>query len=69
MPTIIRRREKSVRDSSGVPRTFEVVAAVKGVARVQRAVDDFTEHLTEEEKKAGIFFCWEYRSSRAVREK
>jgi len=55
---------KSVRDSSGVPRTLEVVAVVKGVARAQRAVDDFTKHLTGEEKKKGIFFCWEYTSSR-----
>jgi hypothetical protein len=48
---------KSVRDSSGVPRTLEVVAVVKGVARAQRAIDDFTKHLTEEEKKKGIFFA------------
>jgi hypothetical protein len=53
---------KSVRDSSGVPRTLEVVAVVTGVARAQRAVDDFTKHLTEEEKKSGVFLCWEYRS-------
>jgi hypothetical protein len=51
-----------VRDSSGVPRTLEVVAVVKGVARAQRAVDDFTKHLTQEEKKSGIFFPWEYTS-------
>lgn len=51
-----------MRDSSGVPRTLEVVAVVKGVARAQRAVDDFTKHLTEEEKKSGVFLCWEYRS-------
>jgi hypothetical protein len=60
---------KSVRDSSGVPRTLEVVAVVTGVARAQKTIDDFTKHLTEDEKKKGIFFCWEYRSSRAVREK
>jgi hypothetical protein len=53
---------KSVRDSSGVPRTIEVVTVVKGVARAQRAVDDLTKHLTQEEKKSGIFFCWEYTS-------
>jgi hypothetical protein len=33
---------KAVRDPSGVPRTLEVVAVVKGVVRAQRAVDDFT---------------------------
>jgi hypothetical protein len=55
---------KSVRDPSGVPKTLEVVAVVKGMARVQRAVDDLTKHLTQEEKKSGIFFCWEYTSSR-----
>ena len=48
---------KSVRDSSGVPRTLEVVSVVKGVARAQRAVDDFTKHLTEEEKKSGSSFA------------
>jgi hypothetical protein len=55
---------KSVRDSFGVPRTLEVVAVVKGVARAQGAIGDFTKHLTEEEKKSGIFFCWEYASNR-----
>jgi hypothetical protein len=55
---------KSVRDSSGVPRTLEVVAVVRGVARAQRAVDDLTNHLTEEERESGIFFCWEYTSGR-----
>jgi hypothetical protein len=59
---------KSVRDSSGVPRTLEVVTVVKGVARAQGAVDDFTKRLTEEEKKSGIFFCWEYTSGRIGRE-
>jgi len=60
---------KSVPDSSGVPRTLEVVAVVKGVARARKAIDDFAKHLTEDEKKKGIFFGWEYTSSRAVREK
>jgi hypothetical protein len=55
---------KSVRDSSGVPRALEVVTVVKGVARAQRVVDDFTEHLTEEEKKSGVFLCWEYTTRR-----
>jgi hypothetical protein len=55
---------KSVRDSFGVPRTLEVVAVVKGVARAQRAVDDFTNHLTEAEKKSGVFLCWEYTKRR-----
>jgi len=68
MLTIIRRREKSVRDSSGVPRTLEVLAVVKGVARAQGAIDGFTEHLTEDEKKKGIFFCWEYTSRGIGRE-
>jgi len=45
----------------------QVVALVKGVAWAQRAVNDFTEHLTEAEKKSGIFFCWEYTSSRIGR--
>ena len=58
---------KSVRDSFGVSRTLEVVAVVKGVDRAQRAVDDFTKGLTEEEKKAGIFFYWEYTSRRIGR--
>jgi len=58
---------KSVRDSSGVPRTLEVVAVVKGVARAQAAIDGFTKHLTEEEKKSGIFFCWEYTTRRIGR--
>ena len=31
-------------------------------------VDNFTKHLTEEEKKSGIFFSWEYTSRRAGRE-
>jgi hypothetical protein len=57
-----------MRDSSGVPRTLEVVAVVKGVARAQRAVDDFTKRLTEEEKKSGVFLCWEYASRRIGRE-
>jgi hypothetical protein len=60
MLTIIRRREKSVRDPLGVPRTLEIVAVVKGVARAQGALDDFTKHLTEAEKKSGVFLCWEY---------
>ena len=51
-----------MRDSSGVPRTLEVVAVVKGVARAQGAIDDFAKHLTKDEKKKGIFFCWEYTS-------
>jgi hypothetical protein len=55
---------KSVRDSFGVPRTLEVMAVVKGVVRAQAAVDDFTKHLSEEEKKSGIFFCWEYTPRR-----
>ena len=55
---------KSVRDPLGVPRTLEVVAVVKGVARAQGAVDDFTKHLTEDEKKKGTFLCWEYTSRR-----
>ena len=38
---------KSVSDSSGVPRTLEVVTVVKGVARVQRAVDDLTRRKEE----------------------
>jgi hypothetical protein len=59
---------QSMRDSFGVPRTLEVVTVMKGVARAQRAVDDFTKHLTEEETKAGIFFCWEYTSRRIDRE-
>jgi len=58
---------KSVRDSLGVPRTIEVVVVVIGVARAQRAIDDFTEHLTDEEKKSGIFSAWEYTSRREVR--
>jgi hypothetical protein len=53
-----------VRDPSGVPRTIEVVAVVKGVARAQKAIDDFAKHLTEDERKKGLFFCWEYTSSR-----
>jgi len=56
---------KSMRDSSGVPRTLEVVAVVKGVARAEAAIDDFTKRLAEEEKKSGIFFCWEYMSRRS----
>ena len=31
---------KSLRDSFGVPRTLEVVAVVKGVARAHGAIDD-----------------------------
>ena len=54
-----------MRDSFGIPRTLEVVAVVKGVARAQGAIDDFTKHLTEEEKKSGIFFCWEYALNRS----
>lgn len=64
MPVPRRNREtsycearKSVRDSSGVPETPEVVAVVKGVARAQRTVDDFTKRLTEEEKKSGTFLA------------
>ena len=52
-----------MRDSFGVPKTIEVVAVVKGVARAEAAVNDLTKHLTEEEKKSGIFFCWEYVAS------
>jgi hypothetical protein len=59
---------KSVRDSLGAPRTIEVVAVVKGVTRAQRTVDEFTKHLTEEEKKSGIFFCWEYTPRQIGRE-
>jgi len=58
---------KSVRDSSGVPRTLEIVAVVKGVVRAQGAIDDFAKHLTKDEKKKGIFFCWEYTSRRIGR--
>jgi hypothetical protein len=39
---------------------MEVVAVVKGVARAQAAIDDLTKHLTEEERKSGVFYCWEY---------
>ena len=53
-----------MRDSFGVSRTLEVVAVVKGVARAQGAIDGFTKHLNEEEKKSEIFFCWEYTSRR-----
>ena len=31
-----------MRDPLGVPRTLEVVAVVKGVARAQAVIDDFT---------------------------
>jgi hypothetical protein len=31
------------------------VAVVKGVARAQKAIDDFAKHLTEDERKKGIF--------------
>jgi hypothetical protein len=58
---------KSVRDSLGVSRILEVVAVVKGVERAQRTVDDFTKRLTEEEKKSGTFFSWEYKSRRVGR--
>jgi hypothetical protein len=58
---------KSVRDSLGVSKTLDVVAVVKGVERAQRAVDDFTHRLTDDEKKAGIFFYWEYTSRRVGR--
>jgi hypothetical protein len=58
---------KSVRDSLGVSKTLDVVAVVKGVERAQRAVDDFTDRLTDDEKKAGIFFYWEYTSRRVGR--
>ena len=40
------------------------MAVVKGVARAQGAVDDFTKHLTEDEKKKGTFLYWEYTSRR-----
>lgn len=33
------------------------MAVVKGVARAQRTVDDFTKRLTEEEKKTGTFLA------------
>jgi hypothetical protein len=56
-----------VRDSFGVPRTLEVVAVVKSVSRAQATIDDFTKHLTEQEKKSVIFFCWEYTSRRIGR--
>jgi len=59
---------KSVRDSLGIPRTIEVVAVVKGIARAQAVIDDFTEHLTESEKKSGVFFCWEYVSRQRTHE-
>ena len=76
MPVVPRRNpttsdcevRKSVRDSLGVARTIEVVAVVKGVTRAQAAIDDFTEHLSEAEKKSGIFFCWEYTSPQRARE-
>ena len=58
---------KSMRDSLGVPKTLEVVSVAKGVARAERSIDEFTKHLTEEEKKSGIFFCWEYTSHRIGR--
>ncbi len=51
-----------MRDALGIPRTVEVVAVVKGVAQAQKAIDNLTKHLTDEEKKAGVFFCWEYTS-------
>ena len=53
---------------SGADPKKAVVAVVKGVAQAQRAIDEFTKHLTEEEKKSGIFFCWEYTSRRIGRE-
>ena len=56
-----------MRDSFGVSRTREVVAVMKGVERAQRAVDNFTDRLTEEEKKPGIVFYWEYTSRRGGR--
>jgi hypothetical protein len=55
---------KSVRDSSGVYRSIEVVAVVIGIVRAQAAVEHRTQHLTEEEKNAGICLSWEYRSRR-----
>jgi hypothetical protein len=58
---------KSVRDSSGVLRTIEVVAVVKGVARAQAAVEHFTQRLTEEEKKAGASLDWDYTARRTGR--
>jgi hypothetical protein len=60
---------KSVRDSLGVARTIEVVTIVKGVARAQAAVDELTKQLTEDQRKSGAFFCWEYTSRRIIREK
>jgi hypothetical protein len=58
---------KSVRDSSGVLRTIEVVAVVRGVVRAQAAVEDFAQRLTEQEENAGISFNWEYGSRRTYR--
>jgi hypothetical protein len=40
---------------------------IRPVARAQAAIDDFAKHLTEEEKKSGVFFCWEYTSRRIGR--
>lgn len=56
-----------MRDSSGVLRTIEVVAVVRGVVRAQAAVEDFTQRLTEQEENAGISFNWEYGSRRTYR--
>ena len=43
------------------------MAVVKGVARAEAVIKDFTKHLTEEEKKSGIFFGWEYTSRQSGR--
>jgi hypothetical protein len=58
-----------MRDSSGIPRTIEIVAVVKSVRKAQQAIEDFTSRLTEEEKLSGIFFCWEYASRRSGQDK
>lgn len=72
MPVVPRRNprnsdceiRKSVRDSFGVPRTIEVVAIVKGVDQAEAAVGQFTRELADEEKSAGVFFCWDYTARR-----
>jgi len=58
---------KSQRDQKGISYTLEVIARVQGVARAQAIIETCERHMTEEEKKAGITYYWEYTSRRLGR--
>jgi hypothetical protein len=58
---------KARRDLHGVLEAIEVVAHVQGNARAQHLVEVYNRHKTEEDKRDGMIYYWEYTARRTGR--